>query len=127
MIPFADIESATIDLDAFDDFWNKDVGVGVSVAVGVGGKIVRHQITAHCDELRDRLAVVARDSRCKILRRLDPTGGGFDGISGNGDGRTGTSGVSVKQILANENLLRRIGREDVGLVYVSRDGDVVDA
>ena len=62
--------------------------------------------------------MIAGDSGGKVLRRLDSAGSRFNRISGNGYGSAGAAGVGIEQVLLNENLLGRIGREHVGFVDV---------
>lgn len=42
MIAFADVESAAISEDTFDDRWDQDVGIGISIAVRIGAEVVGH-------------------------------------------------------------------------------------
>jgi len=94
--------------------------------MGVRRKIVRHQVAAHCNVLRDGLAVVAGHPRSKVLRRLDAAGRGFDRVSGNRYRRAGPSGVGIQQVLTDKDPLRRIRREYIGLVHVGCNRDVFD-
>ena len=73
MVPFQHIEGAAIDLDAADDPGNKDIGIGVTVAVRVGGKIIRDQVASDQNILSDGLAVISGHARSKILWRFDST------------------------------------------------------
>ena len=89
----------------------------------VGGKVVGQQITADGNELGDWLAMISGNPGCEILRRLDASGCGLDGVAGNGNGRSGTAGVGVDQVLLNEDFFRGIGRKQINLIYVGGDGD----
>jgi hypothetical protein len=42
MISFPNFERSAINLDTFENLRNKDVGVGIAIAVGVGRQIVRN-------------------------------------------------------------------------------------
>src|SRR5579862_1573247 len=112
MVAFANVECAAVHCDAFDDAGDINVGVRVAVAVGVGGKVVRNEVTADLDELRDRFAVIAGHAGRKILWGLDAAGSGLDGIAGNGNRCAGSAGIGIQQIGAGENLNGGIGRLD---------------
>src|SRR3984893_2341644 len=107
MISLSDVERAAVDLNAFDRLRNKDVWVGISVAMRICRQIVRHQISADGDELRDRFAVIAGDAGRKVLRSFNSAGGGLDWISGNRNRRSGAAGIRVKQILADKHPFTR--------------------
>ena len=53
MISFKYVERASIDLNVREGRRNEDVWIGISIAVGVGGKIVRQKISPNRDELRN--------------------------------------------------------------------------
>jgi len=68
MVAFAHVEDAAIGRDRLDDGRNHRVRIGVALAMRVGGQIVRHQVVAHLEVLRDGLAVIARHSRRRKSR-----------------------------------------------------------
>ena len=109
VVAFANIEGAAIHLDALDDAGDEDIGVGVAVAMGVGGEVIGQEVFAHLEKLGDGLAVISGHTGCEILRRLDAAGGRLDGIAGNGDGRARPSGIGVEQIGAGEDFDGGIG------------------
>jgi len=118
MITLSDIERAAVDLNAFDHLWNKDIWVGISIAVRICRQIVRNHVSAHGDELRDRFAVIAGDSRREVLRSLDSAGGGLDRVSGYRNWNSGTPGIRVKQVLADKDSLTRVGCKNVHFIQV---------
>ena len=71
VIPFPHVERAAIDGDGFDDRRDEEIGIGVAVAVGVGGEIVGIEKIADLIELSDGLAVISGDARGEILRSFD--------------------------------------------------------
>ena len=93
--------------------------------MGVGGEIVRDEITTDGDVLRDGFAVVAGHAGGEVLRSLDASGGGLDGQAGDGDGRARTAGVGVQQLLAHHHFLGRVGRRYVDLADVGSDDDLL--
>ena len=123
MIALAHVERAAIHLNALDHIRDINVRVGVAIAVGIRRQVVGHQVAAHLDVLRDRLAVVARYARRKILRRLDAARRRLDRIAGNRDRRARTPRICIQQVLAGENLLGGIGRQDVDLLHVRSHGN----
>ncbi len=92
----------------------------------VGRQIVGHEIAADRDVLRDRFAMISRNTRGKVLRSFDAARCGFDGVSGNRYRSAGAAGIGVQQVLTDKNLLRRIGREHIGLAHVRDDRDVLN-
>src|SRR5271169_6924828 len=59
VIALTNIEGPAIHRYTLDDGRDQEVGVGISVSVGVSGKIVRVEEIADLKELRDRLTVIA--------------------------------------------------------------------
>src|SRR5580704_7715629 len=55
MVAFAHIERAPVYLNATDDLGNKNVRVGVAVAMGIGRQIVGNEIAADLDVRGDGL------------------------------------------------------------------------
>jgi hypothetical protein len=86
VVAFSHVEGAAVGLYVLDDHRHHDVRVGIAIAVRVGAEIVRDEIGTDLKEGGDRLTVVAGDSGREILGRLDASGGGFDGQTGDGDG-----------------------------------------
>src|SRR5215469_11793512 len=123
MIPLLHVERSPVNLYAFHNLWNKDVWIGVTVAVGIRRQIIGNEIAAHGDKLRDRFAMVAGHSRSKVLRRFYAAGSGFNRVSRNRDWRPGTARICIQQILANEHSQCRVGSENVGVIYVRRHRD----
>ena len=111
VVALANVEGAAVNGDAIDGQRNESVGIGVSVAMSVGGKIVGVEKVSDLEILRDGLAVIARDAGSKILRGLDSSRGGFDGQPRDGDGSAGASGIGVEDLVMNDDALRRIGRQ----------------
>ena len=66
--------------------------------------------------------MVAGHAWSEVLRRFDAAGSGLDRQPGERDRRARTAGISVEDLVANENALRRIGVLDVHLVYVGGRG-----
>jgi hypothetical protein len=122
MVSFPNIERSAINLDAFQNLRNKYIRIGIAVAMGIGRQIVRHEIAAHADVLRNGFAVISRNTRRKVLWRFDPAGGGFNRVSGNRHGCAGASGIRVQQVLANKHFLSGIGGEHVPAVYIGSNG-----
>ena len=110
MIAFKHVERSAIRGHAAEGRGDVYVGVGVSIAVSVGGKVVGNQEAADSDVLADGFAVVACHTRYKVLRRLDASGRRLNGHAWNGDGRAGPAGIGVKQFFAHHDLLARVGR-----------------
>ena len=71
VVAVAGIEGGAIDEHAADGLRNDDIGIGIPVAVGVGGEIVVEEKAVDVKELGDRFAVVACDSGREVLGRLD--------------------------------------------------------
>src|ERR1700735_1110335 len=122
MVSFPTIERPAINLDAFENLRNKYVRIGIAIAMGIGRQIVRHEIAAHGDVLRNGFAVISRNPRRKVLWRFDPAGGGFNWVAWNRHGCAGASGIRVQQVLANKHLLRGIGGEHIRGVYIGSNG-----
>jgi hypothetical protein len=64
--------------------------------VRVGGQIVGYEVAAYGNVLGDGFAVISGDAGGKLLRRFYAAGGGFDGVSGDGNGRAGTAGIGIE-------------------------------
>src|SRR5208283_3034020 len=112
VVAFANVEGSAIDGDGFDDWRDEKVRIGIAVAVSVGREVVGIEEIADLKELGDGLAVVAGNTRRKVLRRFDSSGGGLDGKAGNGDGRSRPSRIRVQYLVVDDNALRGIGRHD---------------
>src|ERR1700723_3878194 len=123
MISFPTVECSAIDLDAFQNLWNKYVRGGIAVSARIARQIVRHEVAANCYVLRYGLTVISSHARCKVLWRLEPARSGFDGVAGNRYRGAGPSGIRVQQVFSDKNLLCRIGREHISAVYVGCNGD----
>jgi len=111
VITFADVEGTTIDGDGFDGGRNQKIGIGIAVAVSVGGEIVGKKKIAYLEKLGDGFAVIAGYTGSEILRSFDTAGSGFDGKPGDGNGSTGAAGIGVEDLIANDDGLRWIGGE----------------
>src|ERR1700756_4854292 len=123
MIPLPHVERSPVNLHAFHNLWNKDVWIGVTVAMGICRQIIGNEIAAHCDKLRDRLPMIARHSPSKILRRFYAAGSGFNWVPGNRDWRPGTARICIQQIMANKHSQCRVRSEHAGVVYVGSHGE----
>ncbi len=126
VIAFANIECSAVDLHAFDHFGDKYIGIGIAVAVRIRRQIVGHEVGADGEVLGDGFPVISGNAGGKILRCFYAAGSSFDGVSGDGDGCAGTTGIGIEQFLADKNFFSRVGREHVGFVYVGGDCDVLD-
>src|SRR5271165_402812 len=71
VVAFADVEGSAVHGHGFDGRRNKEVRIGVAVAVSISGKVVRVEEVADLKELGDRLSVVAGNAGGEILRRFD--------------------------------------------------------
>ena len=71
IVAFAHVEGGAVHVDRANGQRNQEVRVGIAVAVSVGRKVVGIKEVADLEILRDRLAVVARNSGREVLRRLD--------------------------------------------------------
>ncbi len=118
VIAFAHVERAAVDLHALDDIGDIYVRIGIAVTVRIRRQVVRHQVRAHLNILRDRLAVIARHARRKILRRFDTARRGLDRVTGNGNRGARTSWVRIEQILGGKHFHRGIGRYDILFAHV---------
>src|ERR1700722_11785098 len=96
VVPLQHVKGAPIDLNAIDRLRNENVDIGITVAVRVGGEIVRGQISANAKILRDRFAVISGHAGNEILRRLDSAGSRLDGKTGDGNWSTGVTGIGVE-------------------------------
>ncbi len=96
VIPFQHVKGAAIDLNAIDHLRNENVDIGITVAVRVGGEIVRGQISAYAKILRDRFAVISGHAGNEILRRLDSAGSRLNRKARNGNRSTGMAGIGVE-------------------------------
>src|ERR1700690_3960426 len=67
--------------------------------------------------------MIAGDSRCEILRCLDPAGRGLNRVSWNRNWSPGPSGIRIEQVLTGEHLPCRIRRENTHLVHARSHGD----
>ena len=121
VVALADVEGATIDGDGIDDGGNQEIGIGVTVAVGVGGEIVGEEEIADLEELRDGFAVITGNAWSEILRGFDAAGSGFDGETGDGDGSARAPGIGVEDLVVDDDGLGGIGGERRG--RRSNDGD----
>jgi len=59
VITFAHVESSAIGFDGSDAVGDQDVGIGVAIAVSVGGEIVGEKKIADLKKLTDGLAVIS--------------------------------------------------------------------
>ena len=109
VVAFAHIEGAAIDGDSFNDGRDEEVGIGIAIAVSIGGKVVRVEKVADLEELRDGLAVIAGYARREVLRSFDSAGGGFNRQAGERDGRSRTSGIGIQHLVVDDDALRGIG------------------
>src|ERR1039458_3397340 len=93
VVPLTHVERAGINLHSAECRGNDDVGVGVAVAVSVGGKIIGKKEIPNLQILADGFAVIASHAGGKILRRLDTARGRFNRQSGNRNGCAGPAGI----------------------------------
>src|SRR5271165_5214713 len=110
MISLANVVGSAVHLHVFQNLRNKNIGVGVAIAVRVCRQVVGHQVGAHGDVLGDRFTMIAGYSRGKVLWSFYSAGSGFDGITRNGNRGARTAGIGIEKILADEYLLRRVGQ-----------------
>ena len=101
MISLANIVGAPIHLYILQNLRNKNIGVGIAVAVRVGRQVVRDQVGTHGDVLSDGFTMIAGYPWSKVLRGLNSAGSGFYGITRNGNRRARAARVGVEKILAH--------------------------
>ena len=123
MVSLADVIGASVHLNALQNLRNKEIGVGVAVAVGVRGQIIGHQVAADRDVLGDGFAVVARHSRGKILWSLDSARSSLDGVSRDRNRGPRAARIGVEQVLADKYLLCGVRRYYIEYIHVRGHDD----
>ena len=118
MISLPYVESAAIRLHTLDHGRHENIWVGVSISVGVGGKIVRDQVASDLEVLRNRLAVISRYTWRKVLWGLDASRSRLDGQAGNRNRSAGSSRICIQSFIANQHSLCRIRRQNVPFLDV---------
>src|SRR5271165_4970228 len=112
VIALQNVERAAIDGHLINDRRNKNVGIGVTIAVSIGRQIVGYQERPNLEVLRDGLAVVSGHARSEVLRRLDSSRRGLDGQARNRDRRARPPRIGIQDLIVNEDTSRRIGGRD---------------
>src|ERR1035437_7008287 len=123
MIAFKYVERATIDLNVCQGRWNKDVRIGITIAVSVCGKIVGQEKSAERNELRNWFSMITGDARSEVLRCLDSARCGLNGISRNGYGSSRTAGICIDEVLLHKDLFSWIRRKQIDVIHIGGDGD----
>jgi len=111
IISFAHIKRAAVNRHRFNHRRNKKIRIGVTIPVRVRRQIVGIQKIPNLIKLRDRLPVIARHSRRKILRRLDSAPRRFNRITRNRNGRARPAWIRIEHLIVHHKSLRGIGRQ----------------
>ena len=109
IVALAHIESRPVGLHVFDGDGDDYIRIRIAVAVRVGWKIVRIQVSADLKEHGDRLAVIARHAGGEVLGRLYATGRRFHGEPRNRDRHTRPAGVRLQGLFPDKNALGWVG------------------
>ena len=110
IVTLANVESAAINRHRFNDRRDEHVGIGIAVAMSIGGKVVGKKEGPDLKILRDGLAMISGHAGRKILRRFNSARRGFNRQAGYGNGRSGAAGIGVEHLIVNDHRLRGIGR-----------------
>src|SRR5262249_19250363 len=120
VIALADIERSAVGLDRADGSGDQEVRIRITIAVRVGGQVVRKEIFSDLEKLRDGFAMVTSNARSKVLRGLDAAGCGLHRQARYRNQPAWPAGIAFEEILKKKDPLGRVGGQRGGISGDSR-------
>ena len=109
MISFSHVKSTAVHRHRFDDRCNKEIRIGIPIAMSIGRKIIRKEKVTYLEELRDGFAMVSGYTGRKILGSLDSARCRFDRETRKRNGSARPAGISIENLVVDNHALRGIG------------------